>query len=62
LTKNPRTYNNLGVVYFNVGNVAEAKRAFTAALILDPKNKEALHNLDAIEKLIKQHDNRDAQR
>jgi hypothetical protein len=57
LNKNSKTYNNLGIVYYNIGNVAEAKRAFTTAVILDPKNKEAIHNLDAIEELMKRHDN-----
>jgi hypothetical protein len=54
LNKNSKTYNNLGIAYYHVGNVVEAKRAFTTAVILDPKNKEALHNLDIIEKMLKQ--------
>jgi protein O-mannosyl-transferase len=60
--KNSKTYNNLGIAYYNIGNIVEAKRAFTTAVILDPKNKEALNNLDVIGKLIKQHDNRDTTR
>lgn len=62
LNKNPKTYNNLEIARYNIGNVVEAKTAFRAALILGPKNKEAIHNLDVIEKLIKQHDNRDTTR
>jgi tetratricopeptide (TPR) repeat protein len=60
--KSSKVYNNLGIAYYSKGNIIEAKRAFTAALILDPKNKEAIHNLDAIEKLMKQHDNQDITR
>jgi len=46
----------------NIGNVAEAKKAFTVGVALDPKNREAMHNLDVIEKLIKQHNNPDTPR
>jgi len=62
LNRNAKTYNNLGIAYYNIGNIVEAKKAFTAALILDPKNREAVHNLDATEKLMKQHDNQDTTR
>jgi Flp pilus assembly protein TadD len=40
--------------------VVEAKTAFAAALILDPRDKEAMNNLDVIEKLIERHDNQEA--
>lgn len=48
--KSAKLYNNLGVAYYNTGNIREAKQAFIQASIIDPGNKEALHNLDAIEK------------
>jgi tetratricopeptide (TPR) repeat protein len=48
--KNPKLYNNLGIAYYHTGNILEAKRAFVQASLIDPGNKEALHNLDAIEK------------
>jgi tetratricopeptide (TPR) repeat protein len=48
--KSAKLYNNLGIAYYSTGNIREAKRAFIQASIIDPGNKEALHNLDAIEK------------
>jgi hypothetical protein len=54
LNKNSKTYNNLGIAYYHIGNAVEAKRAFTTAVILDPKNEEASHNLDIIEKILVQ--------
>jgi hypothetical protein len=54
--KSSKVYNNLGIAYSNQGNIVQAKRAFIEARILDPKNKEALHNLDILEKMIKQRD------
>jgi tetratricopeptide (TPR) repeat protein len=51
-----KVYNNLGVAFYNKGNVMEARRAFLQASILDPNSKEAKHNLDRIEKTIKQRD------
>ena len=52
--KSSKLYNNLGIAYYSVGNILEAKCAFIRASILDPGNKEALHNLDIIEKMPKQ--------
>lgn len=48
--KSAKLYNNLGIAYYSTGNILEAKRAFIRASTIDPGNKEALHNLDAIEK------------
>jgi tetratricopeptide (TPR) repeat protein len=52
--KHSKVYNNLGIAFYNKGNVIEAKQAFAKAKALDPKSKEAIHNLDMIEKLNKQ--------
>jgi tetratricopeptide (TPR) repeat protein len=49
-------YNNLGIAFYNNGNVIEARQAFIKATIIDPNSKEATHNLDMIEKMIKQRD------
>jgi Flp pilus assembly protein TadD len=54
--KSSKAYNNLGIAYYNKGDMIQAKRAFTEANILDPSSKEAIHNLDMIEKMIKQRD------
>jgi tetratricopeptide (TPR) repeat protein len=54
--KSSKAYNNLGIAYYNKGDMIQAKRAFTEANILDPGSKEAIHNLDMIEKMIKQRD------
>ena len=62
LNKNPKTYNNLGIAYYHIGNVVEARRALTAAVALDPENRDAIHNLDVIEKLSKRHDHPDTPR
>ena len=48
--KNAKLYNNLGIAYYNTGNIPEAKRAFIRASMIDPGNKEALHNLEIIER------------
>ena len=52
--KSSKAYNNLGIAYYNKGDMIQAKRAFIAARTLDPASKEALHNLDLIEREIKQ--------
>ncbi len=52
--KSSKVYNNLGIAYSNNGNIIEARRAFVEASALDPGNKEVLHNLDILEKMIKQ--------
>ncbi len=52
--KSPKLYNNLGIAYYSMGNILEAKRAFIQASLIDPNNKEALYNLDIIEKMSKQ--------
>jgi hypothetical protein len=49
-------YNNLGIAFYNKGNLVEAKHAFIKACIIDPNSKEAIHNLEMIEKMIKQRD------
>ncbi|MGZ3580546.1 MAG: hypothetical protein ACXWMH_07160 [Syntrophales bacterium] len=48
--KNAKLYNNLGSAYYSTGNILEAKRAFIRASMIDPGNKEALHNLEIIER------------
>ncbi len=48
--KNAKLYNNLGIAYYSTGNILEAKRAFIRASMIDPGNKEALHNLEIIER------------
>lgn len=52
--KSSKAHNNLGIAYYNKGDMIQAKRALIAAGILDPASKEALHNLDLIEKEMKQ--------
>jgi tetratricopeptide (TPR) repeat protein len=52
--KSSKLYNNLGIAYYSTGNILEAKRAFIRASIIDSSDKEALHNLDIIEKMPKQ--------
>jgi tetratricopeptide (TPR) repeat protein len=54
--KSSEVHNNLGIAYYNKGNIMQAKRAFIEASILDPNSKEAIHNLDRIEKMIRQRD------
>ena len=54
--RHSKVYNNLGVAFYNKGNVIEARQAFIKARIIDPNSKEAIHNLDMIEKMIKQRD------
>lgn len=39
-----RGYNNLGLVYFGEGNVAEAYRCYTKALQLEPNNADVNYN------------------
>jgi tetratricopeptide (TPR) repeat protein len=51
-----KVYNNLGIAFYNNGNVIEARQAFIRASIIDPDSKEAIRNLDMIEKIIKQRD------
>ncbi len=57
--KSSKVYNNLGIAYSNKGNIIQAKRAFIEASILDPNSNEAIHNLDTIEKMIKQRDHQE---
>lgn len=52
--KASKVHNNLGIAYYNKGNIMEAKRAFIEASMIDPNSKEAKYNLDMIEKMIKQ--------
>ncbi len=52
--KSPKLYNNLGIAYYSMGNILEAKRAFIQASLIDPGNREAVHNLEIIEKMPKQ--------
>jgi tetratricopeptide (TPR) repeat protein len=52
--KSSKAHNNLGIAYYNKGDMIQAKRAFIAAGILDSASKEAQHNLDLIEKEMKQ--------
>jgi Flp pilus assembly protein TadD len=54
--RHSKVYNNLGIAFYNKGNVTEAKQAFIRARIIDPSSKEAIHNLDMLEKMIKQRD------
>jgi Flp pilus assembly protein TadD len=39
-----RSHNNLGMVYFEQGNVAEARRCYTKALQLSPNNADVNYN------------------
>ena len=39
-----RSHNNLGVVYFAQGNIAEAQRCFVKALQLEPNNADVNYN------------------
>lgn len=39
-----RAYNNMGMVYFAQGNVAEARRSFTKALQFEPTNADVNYN------------------
>jgi hypothetical protein len=52
--RHSKVYNNLGIAFYNKGNVIEARQAFIRASIIDPNSKEAIHNLDMIEKMIEQ--------
>jgi protein O-mannosyl-transferase len=54
--RQPKVYNNLGIAFYNNGNVIKARQAFIKASIIDPNNREAIHNLDMMEKMIKQRD------
>ncbi len=46
--QNPRAHNNLGYAYLLQGDKAEAKKAFEAALALDPDYGKARANLDSL--------------
>jgi hypothetical protein len=50
---NSKAYNNLGIAYYNNGDIIRAQQAFIQASILDPTSKEAINNLNMIEKKIK---------
>ncbi len=39
-----RAYNNLGMIYFKQGNVAEARRCYTKALQIQPQNPDYNYN------------------
>ena len=39
-----RAYNNMGMIYFAQGNVAEARRCFAKALQLEPNNADVHYN------------------
>lgn len=39
-----RAYNNLGLIHFDQGNVAEARRCYSKALELDPQNPDVNYN------------------
>lgn len=39
-----RAYNNLGMIYFEQGNVAEARRCYTKALEITPNNADVNYN------------------
>jgi len=49
-----KAYNNLGIAYYQKGNIVEARRAFFQASFIDPTDKEISHNLDLIERHIQQ--------
>jgi tetratricopeptide (TPR) repeat protein len=50
----PKVYNNLGIAFYNKGDVINARQSFIKASMIDPNNREAIHNLDMMEKMIKQ--------
>ncbi len=50
---NAKAHNNLGIAYYNNGDIFRAQQAFIQATILDPTSKEAINNLNMIEKKIK---------
>ena len=39
-----RAYNNMGLLYFEQGNVAEARRCYTKALSMEPNNADVNYN------------------
>ena len=39
-----RTFNNMGMIYFEQGNVAEARRAYNKALAIEPQNADVNFN------------------
>ncbi len=39
-----RAYNNLGLIYFKQGNIAEARRCYTKALAIEPVNPDINYN------------------
>ena len=39
-----RAYNNMGMIYFGQGNVAEARRAYNKALAIEPQNPDVNFN------------------
>ena len=39
-----RAYNNMGMIYFAQGNIAEARRSFAKALQLEPTNADVNYN------------------
>ena len=50
--QNPRAHNNLGYAYLLQGDKAEARKAFEAALALDPGYAKARANLDALNSVL----------
>lgn len=46
-----KTWNNLGIAYFHLGRVSQAKEAFEKALSLEPENTLAKENLSLLNKI-----------
>ncbi|MDP8220663.1 MAG: tetratricopeptide repeat protein [Candidatus Stygibacter frigidus] len=46
--ENAKIYNEMGVIFHNLGNVEMAKHAFQQAINIDPRNKKARDNLRLI--------------
>jgi chemotaxis protein methyltransferase WspC len=46
--RNADSYNRLGVVLFQAGDVSGARRNFERALLLEPEHGDALANLAAL--------------
>lgn len=48
-----KAWNNLGIAYFHLGRVPQAKEAFEKALSLEPENTLAKENLSLLNKISK---------
>jgi len=46
--ENSKIYNEMGIIFHNLGNVEMAKRALQKAINIDPRNKKARDNLRLI--------------